>query len=57
MNGPVLVEDTCLCFNALKDLPGPYMCVELLSTAQADHVCLHEESRIDDFWPLAASGF
>lgn len=23
--GPVLVEDTCLCFNALGDLPGPYM--------------------------------
>ena len=23
--GPVLVEDTCLCFNALKELPGPYM--------------------------------
>ncbi|EPQ63886.1 Bgt-5349 [Blumeria graminis f. sp. tritici] len=25
VNGPVLVEDTCLCFNALKDLPGPYI--------------------------------
>ncbi|KAH7321455.1 inosine triphosphate pyrophosphatase-like protein [Rhexocercosporidium sp. MPI-PUGE-AT-0058] len=25
VNGPVLVEDTCLCFNALKELPGPYM--------------------------------
>lgn len=25
VNGPVLVEDTCLCFNALKGLPGPYM--------------------------------
>ena len=25
INGPVLVEDTCLCFNALKELPGPYM--------------------------------
>ncbi|KAL8761833.1 MAG: hypothetical protein Q9184_002076 [Pyrenodesmia sp. 2 TL-2023] len=23
--GPVLVEDTCLCFNALKELPGPYI--------------------------------
>ncbi|XP_040369040.1 inosine triphosphate pyrophosphatase isoform X8 [Rosa chinensis] len=22
INGPVLVEDTCLCFNALKGLPG-----------------------------------
>ncbi|CAL4933753.1 unnamed protein product [Urochloa decumbens] len=25
VNGPVLVEDTCLCFNALKGLPGPYI--------------------------------
>ncbi|KAG2726635.1 hypothetical protein I3760_01G123000 [Carya illinoinensis] len=25
VNGPVLVEDTCLCFNALKGLPGPYV--------------------------------
>ncbi|KAL3634414.1 hypothetical protein CASFOL_021468 [Castilleja foliolosa] len=25
VNGPVLVEDTCLCFNALEGLPGPYM--------------------------------
>ncbi|XP_061989591.1 inosine triphosphate pyrophosphatase-like [Rosa rugosa] len=25
INGPVLVEDTCLCFNAFKGLPGPYM--------------------------------
>ena len=27
IGGPVLTEDTCLCFNALKDLPGPYMYV------------------------------
>ncbi|OWO99882.1 inosine triphosphate pyrophosphatase [Marssonina coronariae] len=25
VNGPVLVEDTCLCFNAMKELPGPYI--------------------------------
>jgi len=25
VNGPVLVEDTSLCFNALKGLPGPYV--------------------------------
>ncbi|CAA2968475.1 inosine triphosphate pyrophosphatase [Olea europaea subsp. europaea] len=24
-HGPVLVEDTCLCFSALKGLPGPYI--------------------------------
>lgn len=25
VDGPVLVEDTCLCFNALEGLPGPYI--------------------------------
>lgn len=25
VNGPVLVEDTALCFQALKGLPGPYI--------------------------------
>ncbi|KAK6534757.1 nucleoside triphosphate pyrophosphohydrolase ham1 [Arthrobotrys megalospora] len=25
LNGPVLTEDTCLCFNALNGLPGPYI--------------------------------
>lgn len=25
IKGPVLVEDTALCFNALKGLPGPYI--------------------------------
>ena len=25
INGPVLIEDTCLCFNALNGLPGPYI--------------------------------
>jgi inosine triphosphate pyrophosphatase len=25
VEGPVIVEDTCLCFNALKGLPGPYI--------------------------------
>jgi inosine/xanthosine triphosphate pyrophosphatase family protein len=27
IQGPVLVEDTCLCFNALNGLPGPYVYV------------------------------
>jgi len=27
VQGPVIVEDTSLGFNALKGLPGPYMCV------------------------------
>lgn len=25
IKGPVIVEDTCLCFNALGGLPGPYI--------------------------------
>ncbi|KAG8003415.1 Inosine triphosphate pyrophosphatase [Nibea albiflora] len=25
VDGPVIVEDTCLCFKALGGLPGPYM--------------------------------
>ncbi|RUS19204.1 inosine triphosphate pyrophosphatase-like protein, partial [Endogone sp. FLAS-F59071] len=25
LNGPVVTEDTCLCFNAMKGLPGPYI--------------------------------
>jgi inosine/xanthosine triphosphate pyrophosphatase family protein len=25
VSGPVMVEDTCLCFNAYKGLPGPYI--------------------------------
>lgn len=25
INGPCIIEDTCLCFNALQGLPGPYI--------------------------------
>lgn len=25
LKGPVITEDTCLCFNALQGLPGPYI--------------------------------
>src|SRR6201995_299586 len=40
IKGPVLVEDTCLCFNALKELPGPYMYVggQLHGVAQGTDV-------------------
>lgn len=27
VGGPVIIEDTCLCFDALKGLPGPYVYV------------------------------
>ena len=30
IQGPVIVEDTCLCFNALGGLPGPYIKVNKL---------------------------
>ncbi|TNN41698.1 Inosine triphosphate pyrophosphatase [Liparis tanakae] len=29
IDGPVIVEDTCLCFKALGGLPGPYIYAEL----------------------------
>eukprot|EP00064_Thunnus_orientalis_P017928 superscaffoldBa00003956_g18014 len=29
VDGPVIVEDTCLCFKALGGLPGPYIYAEL----------------------------
>ncbi|XP_071868128.1 inosine triphosphate pyrophosphatase [Bombus fervidus] len=25
VKGPTIIEDTCLCFNAMKGLPGPYI--------------------------------
>ncbi len=25
LNGPAITEDTCLCFNAMNGLPGPYV--------------------------------
>ncbi|CEO95208.1 Inosine triphosphate pyrophosphatase [Plasmodiophora brassicae] len=35
VNGAVLVEDTCLCFNALHGLPGPYVKWFLKKTGHA----------------------
>ena len=34
IQGPVCVEDTCLCFNALNGLPGPYMYVHFMFNFQ-----------------------
>uniref|UniRef100_A0A452ELY1 Inosine triphosphate pyrophosphatase n=1 Tax=Capra hircus TaxID=9925 RepID=A0A452ELY1_CAPHI len=36
VQGPVLVEDTCLCFNALGGLPGPYIWAWGLATECAE---------------------
>lgn len=30
IEGPVIIEDTCLCFNALGGLPGSDSCASLL---------------------------
>lgn len=29
VKGPVIIEDTCLCFNALNGLPGMFLLLEL----------------------------
>ncbi|KAK4986119.1 nucleoside triphosphate pyrophosphohydrolase ham1 [Elasticomyces elasticus] len=39
VGGPVLVEDTCLCFNAWDELPGPY--VTQTSARTADEARKH----------------
>ncbi|KAF1915337.1 inosine triphosphate pyrophosphatase [Ampelomyces quisqualis] len=36
IQGPVLVEDTCLCFKAMNDLPGPYIKWFMLSLGAAN---------------------
>ncbi|KAF2095173.1 inosine triphosphate pyrophosphatase [Rhizodiscina lignyota] len=36
VQGPVLVEDTCLCFKAMNDLPGPYVKYFLLALGSED---------------------
>ena len=42
VKGAVITEDTCLCFNALNGLPGPYMYVQMneLSLLAVHHVCV-----------------
>ena len=48
--GPVIVEDTCLCFNALKGLPGPYIKVLYIlyihiSRKPRAHLCTFKSTR------------
>lgn len=33
VGGAVITEDTCLCFNSLNGLPGPYMSVLITVTS------------------------
>jgi len=56
VGGPVLVEDTCLSFDAFNELPGPYMYVQhsppfslspsLDSTSSTNHSSFHCPSSI-----------
>ena len=52
-----MTEDTCLCFNALKELPGPYMYRPLILP---DHQPFHVEAPLSDRlrskWFLQAIG-
>lgn len=41
VGGPVLVEDTCLCFDALNGLPGPYMYVLSLTLLYSYFILFH----------------
>ncbi|KAL4350099.1 hypothetical protein AHAS_Ahas10G0108100 [Arachis hypogaea] len=43
VNGPVLVEDTCLCFNAMKGLPGwaLHKCIFTATTNPSSYKLLH----------------
>ena len=39
IGGPVLIEDTCLCFNALGGMPGPYIKWFLDKLGPAGQLC------------------
>ena len=52
IGGPVLTEDTCLCFNALKELPGPYMWVHP-SLSYWTKICLDKMLANGSSKPLA----
>lgn len=49
IQGPVLVEDTCLCFNAFDELPGPY--VYVCSLFRFDHL-LHGFCEQSTYLPM-----
>ncbi|KAK2181188.1 hypothetical protein NP493_407g03081 [Ridgeia piscesae] len=44
IKGPVIIEDTCLCFNALGGMPGPYIkwFLDKLKPEGKCLVCLHK---------------
>lgn len=53
ISGPVIIEDTCLCFNALGGMPGPYIKWFLKALGPAGNkwwfYSYKESNRTDDY--------
>lgn len=49
-NGPVIIEDTSLCFNALNELPGPYMYVLLFQNTMFCFLCGIQQGLLYKDW-------
>ncbi|RDX60641.1 Inosine triphosphate pyrophosphatase, partial [Mucuna pruriens] len=56
VNGPVLVEDTCLCFNALKGLPGLNNLLMAYDDKSAYALCVFSFAAGPDSEPITFSG-
>ncbi|KAK7355353.1 hypothetical protein VNO80_14608 [Phaseolus coccineus] len=56
VNGPVLVEDTCLCFNALKGLPGLNNLLMAYDDKSAFALCVFSFAAGPDSEPITFSG-
>lgn len=48
----VMVEDTCLCFNAYKGLPGPYIKWFLVGGAGCMGISQKEKGKWGEHWPV-----
>ncbi|KAH1229098.1 Inosine triphosphate pyrophosphatase [Glycine max] len=56
VNGPVLVEDTCLCFNALKGLPGLNNLLMAYDDKSAYALCVFSFAAGSNSEPITFSG-
>ncbi|XP_052189054.1 inosine triphosphate pyrophosphatase isoform X2 [Diospyros lotus] len=56
VNGPVLVEDTCLCFNALKGLPGLNNLLLGYADKSAYAMCVFSLALGPDIEPITFTG-
>ncbi|KAF1899505.1 hypothetical protein Lal_00019633 [Lupinus albus] len=56
VNGPVLVEDTCLCFNSLKGLPGLNNLLMAYEDKSAYALCVFSFAVGPDSEPITFSG-